>query len=222
MSRILLWVALVIAALAGTWVSGAFAAPAALDCGNVALTAPSAGATLSGPVDINGRALVQDFRFYKVEYSPLGSDKWVLIGTDVVRRPVGNGLLVVWQTTLVPDGAYALRLHVVDSTGNFCPVVLSPVTVQNAHATEPEAPASTETPMLTVVPPQPTATPTTGVAVEFAPVRNTPGSLPTKSSPVPLPDTTPVVLVVFFVFGALATLAVVLFVGVVMFVRRFG
>lgn len=80
----------------------------------------------------------------------------------------------------------------------------------------------TDTPMLTVVPPQSTPTLPANVSVEFAPVRNTPGSLPTRPSPISLPDTSPVVLVVFFVFGALATLAVVLFVGVVIFVRRFG
>lgn len=222
MSRVLTIVACFIATLAGTWAGGAFAAPAALDCGTVTLTGPVPGATLSGSVDISGRALIQDFRFYKVEYSPLGREQWVLIGTDVVRRPVENGRLAVWQTTLVPDGVYALRLHVVDSTGNFCLATLSPVTLQNARPTAAEVPMPTDTPMLTVVPPQSTPTLPANVSVEFAPVRNTPGSLPTRPSPISLPDTSPVVLVVFFVFGALATLAVVLFVGVVIFVRRFG
>ncbi len=222
MSRFWMLVGAILATLGGIWASAVFGAPAALDCAGVSFTEPAPGSTLSGSVEISGRALIQDFRFYKVEYSPIGREQWVLIGTDVVRRPVENGRLVVWPTTLVPDGTYALRLHVVDPTGNYCQVVLSPVTVQNARTTEPESPTPTDVPMLTVVPPQPTPTSPASVPVEFAPVQGTPGALPTRVSPIQLPGANPAVLAVFFVFGALATVAIVLFVGLVMFVRRLG
>lgn len=199
------------------------AAPAALDCRNVALTAPLPGATIAGAVEIYGRALIPDFRFYKVEYSPLAREQWVLIGTDVIRKPVESGRLVVWQTTIVPDGAYRLRLHVVDPTGNYCEVFLSPLYVANARATPsetpPEMPTPTETPILTVVSPDATPTIRVFVPTEVTPRRGTPGMLPTRPPPVDLPGLDLTLSVFFFLCGACGMLVVIAFIGIVMLLR---
>ena len=196
----------------------AFAAPAAIECRSVAFTAPPPGSTVSGAVEIQGRAVIPNFQFYKVEYSPLGRDAWVLIGTDVTRAPIENGRLAVWQTTIVPDGTYRIRLHVVDVTGNYCELVLEPVQVSNVLPPEPEPPEATETPMLTVVPPQPTPTPSVGIVVEFLPAPSTPGALPSRSAGVSSSDL--VLTLIYFLFGAFGMLAIVLSIAVVLFVRN--
>lgn len=84
MDNLRLWRWVIVTATAilfGTAAAIVRAAPSALDCRNIALTAPLPGSTLSGAVEVRGRALILDFQFYKVEYSPLGRDQWVLIGT---------------------------------------------------------------------------------------------------------------------------------------------
>ncbi len=197
------------------------AAPAALDCRHVVLTAPAAGATLSGPVEIQGRALVLNFKFYKVEYSLLGQDGWTLIGPDVVFQPVDSGSLVVWRTDTVPDGTYRLRLHVVDPTGNYCESILSPLVVSNAHPGDEPTPMPSETPVLTAVPPQPTPTSRVVVSTEIAPRPSTP-ALPTHSGPLPLAPSDLMVTAAFFLFGVCGMSGVVLSIATVMFVRKFG
>lgn len=198
------------------------AAPSAVDCSNVGISAPAAGDTLAGPVEIRGRALIQNFQFYKVEYSPLNREAWVLIGTDVSRTPVENGRLAAWQTTMVPDGMYRLRLHVVDPTGNYCQALVSPLTLANSAAAATETPVPTETEMLTVVPPQATPTVKPIITVEVAPVQNTPGAIPKRASPIEFPDVNIPGIAAFFLFGVMIMLAVLLFVGLFFFVKRYG
>lgn len=220
-ARLCLWAFAVAMAttLAALVAVRAFAAPAALDCRNVALTTPVLGSTVSGAVEIRGRALIPEFQFYKVEYSPAGRDNWVLIGTDVVRQPVENGRLVIWRTTLVPDGVYRLRLHVVDPTGNFCESLLSSVRVDNAPPTATPTPEPTETLMLTVVPPQPTPTIAASVPVEFLPVPVTPGAQPPRTLPYTISLGDVVITGVSFLLGAFGMLAIALGIGVILFIR---
>ncbi len=194
-------------------------APSRLDCRNVALTAPSQGALLSGTVEITGQAQVSNFQFYKVEYAPAARDQWVLIGTDVVRRPVPDGLLVAWQTGNVSEGEYRLRLRVVDVTGNYCEASIASVTIARAQPTE-TIPEPTETAVLTAVPPLPTVTVALKPTLEVGPIVSQPGPIPTRSLPIDLPDVDTTGLVAFFASGVLIMVALLLSVGLVMFVRR--
>ncbi len=206
-----------LAALLRVPVSMTDAAPPAIDCRGSAFTAPPAGATVSGNVEIRGRAVVTDFRFYKVEFAPLGRDSWLLIGPDVIRTPVEQGLLVVWRTNLFPDGAYRLRLHVVDISGNYCEVMLSPIYVANgARPTETATATPTETALLSVVPPQSTPTIRPTVLIEIAPPPQTPGAPGGRG--LPLPDFNLLVFGACFGLGACAMLSIALIVGAVMFV----
>ncbi len=212
MGNLRVFVAFLVAALAVSSPSPA------LDCRYVAFTAPASGATLSGAVEVRGSARVVNFQFYKVEYSPRGRDGWTLIGTDVVRQPVENGRLVLWQTTTVPDEAYQLRLRVVDTTGNYCDALLSPLTVVNVHTTVPP-PEPTETEVLTAVPPGPTLTLRPTVSVDVPPVRNTPGALPTPGSPL-APSVSDVMGVVgFFLLGICVMSVIVVAILVALFIR---
>ncbi len=100
-----------------------YAAPAQRDCSGatVYITSPSGGQTVSGSVPIIGSANLPagQFRYYKLEYAPAGTNAWALIA-DVVRRPVMNGVLATINVDRAAPGDYTLRLLAVDPTGNYC------------------------------------------------------------------------------------------------------
>lgn len=189
------------------------AAPSSVDCRNVGFIAPIAGATVSGAVEVRGRANVPDFRFYKVEYAPSGSDEWVLIGPDVIRTPMPEGRLVTWQTTLVTNGVYRLRMHVVDPTGNYCEVFLQPIIVANgALPTATATPTATETAILTVVPPQATQNLQSGSITDVFPVQ-TP-SLPIGNRGLALPDIDLLAFGSCFLLGACGMASVIAIIAI--------
>ncbi len=217
----LLALAVVGGLVTGITATVAFGAPAAIDCRNVSVTAPTSGATVSGAVEIRGRALVPNFQFYKVEYSPQGRQDWVLIGADVVRTVVENGRLVVWQTVRVPEGSYQLRLRVVDPSGNYCEALVSPVLVSSARLTEtPPLPTPTETVELTVVPPQDTPTSPVVIPRVVAPVSGTPGALPPRAQPTGFGTPDLLVTGAYFFLGVFGMAGIVLFVAIIMYFRN--
>ncbi len=177
-------------------------------------------ATVSGAVEIRGRALVPNFQFFKVEYSPAERQNWVLIGTDVVRTPVEDGRLAVWQTARLPEGAYQLRLRVVDPSGNYCETLVSPVLVSSARPAETPLPTPTETVELTVVPPQDTPTSPVVIPKVVAPVSSTPGALPPRAQPSGFGTPDLLVTGAYFFLGVFGMAGIVLFVAIIMYLRN--
>ena len=91
----------------------------AAGCANTLATLrmPEAGETLSGVVDIEGTANIENFAFYKYEFRPASSDQvWQAVSAGTT--PVVDDLLGTWDTSLVPAGEYAFRLVVTDTSGN--------------------------------------------------------------------------------------------------------
>ncbi len=82
------------------------------------ITSPGAGATVRGKVEVRGTANIERLSFYRLEYAPGTSpSEWRFI--EIVRQPVEDGLLLVWDTAGLEPGPYSLRLTVVDKTGNY-------------------------------------------------------------------------------------------------------
>jgi hypothetical protein len=78
--------------------------------------APSNGRSVSGTVQVLGRAAVDDFEQYILEYGEGPSPgEWVNIITAPVERELG--ILGVWNTSGLDPGGYTLRLTVVDEDG---------------------------------------------------------------------------------------------------------
>ena len=203
-------------------IHGASAAPSAIECrDNARLTAPVAGAVITGVVEIRGRAVVGDFKFYKVEFAPVGLDKWTLIGPEVIFVPVESGLLVVWQSTIVADGAYRLRLQVVDKSGNYCEAFITSIIVANRNVVATETPAPTETAVLTAVPPGPTTTPRNIViqTVVAPPTQSIPLA-PRSGTGAALPDLNVMVYGAFFVCGAALMSSFIGLIALFMFMRQ--
>ncbi len=94
----------------------------------LAISSPGINQTVSGVVPITGRAVHEQFDYYKLELAP-GSDAsqgftW-FDGSDrsgsggVVGPPVESGTLGHFDSTGQPNGAYTLRLTVVDTSSNY-------------------------------------------------------------------------------------------------------
>lgn len=124
------------------------------------IASPEENQVVRGVVPIVGSALDPQFWKYEVHYAtePNPREAWVSIG-GVHEAAVQDGLLETWDTTVIPDGAYTLRLRVVDKTGNYREVFVRGVQVGNAAPTETPIPADTPVPVPTGTA-TPAATPT--------------------------------------------------------------
>ena len=83
------------------------------------ITSPANGATVRGDVAFYGTAVADDFQFFKLEaLGPGTGGSWASLLGRVVYTPVQDGLLGTASLALWEPGAYAVRLVVIDSTGN--------------------------------------------------------------------------------------------------------
>ena len=101
------------------------------DCipGQIMITAPKAGATLTGVVTVTGTANIPDFGFYKYEFKLMGGDTWstILAGRDVVQ----DGELGLWDTSQLTNGDYLLRLVITNNQGNSFPACMVQIRISN-------------------------------------------------------------------------------------------
>jgi hypothetical protein len=80
------------------------------------ITEPANGETVSGKITLVGTANIPNFGFYKYEVTRPGEAIWLPIqaGREVkLEEPLGE-----WDTEVLPQGAYLLRLVVSDNQGN--------------------------------------------------------------------------------------------------------
>jgi hypothetical protein len=89
---------------------------------------PKAGDEVRGEVVLTGDANVPNFGFYKYEYAPAGTDNWLAI--QAKRDSVQNGELGTWDTTIITQGDYLLRLVVSDNQGNQFPPCVIPLRIK--------------------------------------------------------------------------------------------
>jgi hypothetical protein len=81
----------------------------------VMITSPESGSVVSGVVEIEGTANIQDFGFYKFEISPANDETWLTIqaGDEIkIEKELG-----FWDTRQLDPGNYWLRLVVLDNQG---------------------------------------------------------------------------------------------------------
>jgi hypothetical protein len=146
------------------------------------ITSPRDRAVVRDKVSIQGTATHPQFWKYEVAYGPEPNpgDQWVLIGM-VHETQVVDNVLETWDTILLPDGNYSLRLRVVRRDGNYDEYFVREIAVANTLPTDTPTPAVTPTPTDTPTPLPPTPT----IVIE----------LPVLPSPTsqPLPTTAPVV-----------------------------
>ena len=189
----------------------------------VQITSPEVSQEIRGIVPIIGSASAPNFDYYKVEFGN-GPDpsEWALIGS-MHESPVINGQLEIWDTRVYPDGVYSLRLRAVKRDGNYSEFFVRQVVIANARPTHTPTfePSPTSTAPATTVPATPTATATLQIIAPSA-VLSAPTVTPTLSRPqqrqvLPVnPKGWPQA----FCYGALATGAVFVLLGIVFGLRR--
>jgi len=192
------------------------------------ITSPRDRAVVRDKVSIRGTATHPEFWKYEVAYGPEPNpgDQWVLIGA-VHETQVVDNVLETWDTTLLPDGNYSLRLRVVRRDGNYDEYFVREIAVANAQPTDtPTAPAVvTPTPTNTPTPLPPTPTIVIELPVLPSP---TPRPLPTvaqviKPTPTPAPSFFNIKLPDLggaFCWGAGAAAFAFLLVGLLTLLRR--
>ncbi len=143
------------------------------------ITSPRDRAAVRGLVPIEGSATHPQFQKYEIHYGPEPNpgDQWTPIAGSPFTVPVVQGRLGLWDTTIIPDGLYSLRLRVVRADGNYDEYFVRGVQVSNTRPTETAMPTATATPAAPTHTPAPT--PTIVIAV------------PTVASPTPKPTATP-------------------------------
>jgi len=124
----------------------------AQDQTQVELIFPPSVYTVSGSVEIVG-TVGGDAIAYYVEFQPLGVDSLPLDQNNMIWfplnfatvPPVTEAILGYWDTTLLPDGLYALRIQALNAQKMPIQSVVSPIRVKNTSATPPVAPLATST-----------------------------------------------------------------------------
>ena len=143
------------------------------------ITSPRDRAAVRGQVPIEGSAAHDQFQKYEIHYGPEPNPggEWTPIGGSPFGVPVIQGRLGLWDTTVLPDGLYSLRLRVVRLDGNYDEYFVRGIQVSNTFPTDTPTPAATPTQAL------PTNTPLPTLTVVIA--------VPTFESPTPRPTNTP-------------------------------
>lgn len=149
----------------------------------VELTQPPSGSFVEGIVTIYGSARIDEMDHYEVQYgvgdSPIG---WGVLAWQ--NSPVEDGLLASWNTSVLQNGLYSLRVVVFDRHGNLAASPAIRVMVNN--------PTPTPTPTATTTP-TPTITPT-GTVTPTPTMTTTPTRTPLPTfTPLPTPIVPPTV-----------------------------
>ena len=98
------------------------------------ITAPAASANVRGSavtVSSNSADASSGVQSAEFDYSPSGANSWTAIGTDTVPAPYS----VTWNSTLVTDGLYDLRVITTDNAGNTFTSASVTVRVDNTGPT---------------------------------------------------------------------------------------
>jgi hypothetical protein len=175
--------------LALTTIGLAYAAPPE-QASLARITSPRDGAVIRGTVAVEGAATHPQFNKYELHYAPEPNptDQWTPLSGSPFAVPVVQGRLALWDTGLIPDGSYQLRLRVVRTDGNYDEYFVHQIVVANTRPTETPTPAQSPTPRRPTD--TPTATPT--VVISFPETPTPPGetAAPTATPLLPTPQAT--------------------------------
>lgn len=105
----------------------------AASCGDpgTVISSPGVGQVISGITPITGVATHTSFQFYKLEYAAGSNAAGGFTYFDGGQVQIPGGVLGNFNTTVLPNGEYTIRLTVVDQVGNFPAPCDVSVVVQN-------------------------------------------------------------------------------------------
>lgn len=145
---------------------------------SVVIISPMAGEVLQGVVMVTGSNMVDGFMSAEISfaYAEDVTGTWFRLAQS--QQPVTGGTLAIWDTSVVTDGNYNLRLHVDLIDGALSEVIVQDLQVRNYTPTEVPATSTpllilplTNTPVLPILAP---------ISVPSATSHPTPTALPTN------------------------------------------
>ena len=171
--------------------------------GDPVIVAPRPGDVLQGAVTIVGSSDVTGFASAEVSFAfaddPTGT--WFLITMN--SQPVGT-TLATWDTTVITDGNYVLRLRVTLTDGSLREAIVSGLRVRNY--------TPVETPTPTAFVPEATPLPT---------IPSTPTPFPTPTALSHNPATlAPADVSTSFLYGGLAAILTFFIISLYLWLRR--
>jgi hypothetical protein len=181
---------------------------------NIRITAPASGDVLQGLVNITGTSAVDGFFTSELSfaYASDPATTWFLIySTD---QPVVDGLLTAWDTNLITDGDYILRLRVTLQDGSLLETLVTGLCVRNQTPTETPTLAPTSTPEFDR-PPAASPLPPTPMPAPTSTRRPTPTALPSNPAAVTSDE-----ISFFLQRGILVALLTFVVVGIFLRLRR--
>lgn len=187
---------------------------AAQDSPPLAITSPAPGEAVRGEVTVTGTTGISGFTSSQLDFSYASNPTGTWFALQTSTQPVTDSSLAVWDTTLITDGDYILRLRVFAEDGTLQEVTV-PVRVQN------DTPIPTPTPVTTSTP----ARLDTGFPTPFLVAASpTPTSTP-RPTPTPLPANAASIdqtaIYTSLGRGALVIIGLFAFVGLILRFRRY-
>lgn len=187
---------------------------AAQDTPPIAITSPAPGDAIRGEVTITATTDILGFTSSELDFSYASNptDTWFALQTST--QPLVDSPLAVWDTTLISDGDYVLRLRVFAEDGTLQEITV-PVKIQNdtpiltptalVTSTPNRLDVQLPTPFLVAASPTPTQTP-----------RPTPTLLPTNAASM-----TRTAIYTSLGRGAMVIIGLFSFVGIILRFRRY-
>ncbi len=177
-----------------------------------AITAPQNGQILRGTIQIAGNLDIPNFSSAELAFgfASNSADRSAWFTIQTFSQPIKDSVLAAWDTTLITDGEYDLRLRVFLQDGTYQDVLISGLRIGN------DIPLPTPTPTETPVP-----TPTNPI-----PARNEQTIVPTITypSPTPLPfnpaSVTTTTIYSTFARGGLIVLVLFIFFSLILRLRK--
>ena len=177
------------------------------------VTAPIAGQTLQGIVDIIGTINVPNFASAGLAFAYASDPAGNWFDIQTLSQPQADSVLATWDTTFISDGDYKLRLRVTLQDGSSQDVIVTDLHVRNYTS---DTPTPTVQVAITETPTELPFSPPTSVVVTQVPTQP-PHSTPTQLSANPASLTTYeiyaslqrgilIIIVLFIIFGLLARL----------------
>lgn len=172
--------------------------------GDPAIIEPRPGDVLQGVVSITGTTDINGFAGSEISftYSDDTTGTWFLIGRQ--DQPVFNDILATWDTTVITDGNYVLRLRVQMTDGSTHETLVPGLRVRNY--------SSIETP--TSIPLAPEASPMPTITATSTPLP-TPTSLPVNPARL-----APKEVSASIIYGGMAVILVFAIIGFLFWMRR--
>jgi hypothetical protein len=102
-----------------------------LQTAELSITSPHAGNVLRGQVEIIGNMNIDNFASAELAFSYVTNSTNTWFSIQTFPQPVQNTTMAIWDTTLLTDGDYILRLRVTLQDGSFKDVTVSDLKIRN-------------------------------------------------------------------------------------------